>query len=32
LPFWQCLGYMAIGKLARYAVMTAALTGLWKLW
>ena len=32
LPFWQCLGYMAIGKLARYTIMTAALTGLWKLW
>ncbi len=30
LPFWPCLGYMAIGKLARYVLMTAALTGLWK--
>jgi len=30
LPFWPCLGYMAIGKLARYVIMTAALTGLWK--
>lgn len=28
LPFWPCLGYMAIGKLARYLVMTSALTGL----
>jgi membrane protein YqaA with SNARE-associated domain len=25
LPFWPCLGYMAIGKFLRYAVMTAAL-------
>ncbi len=25
LPFWPCLGYMAIGKFARYVVMTAAL-------
>ena len=25
LPFWPCLGYMAIGKLARYVVMTVAL-------
>ena len=25
LPFWPCVGYMAIGKLARYVVMTAAL-------
>ena len=30
LPFWPCLGYMAIGKLARYVLMTAALTGLWQ--
>ncbi len=28
LPFWPCLGYMAIGKFIRYVVMTAALTGL----
>lgn len=32
LPFWPCLVYMAIGKFARYLTMTAALTGLWKLW
>ena len=32
LPFWQCLAYMAIGKFARYVTMTAALTGLIKLW
>lgn len=25
LPFWPCLGYMALGKLARYVLMTAAL-------
>ncbi len=25
LPFWPCLGYMAIGKFARYLVMTSAL-------
>lgn len=27
LPFWPCLVYMAIGKLARYVIMTAALVG-----
>ncbi|MCF8159986.1 MAG: DedA family protein [Polaromonas sp.] len=27
LPFWPCLGYMAIGKCARYITMTAALMG-----
>lgn len=25
LPLWPCVGYMAIGKFARYVVMTAAL-------
>ncbi len=25
LPFWPCVGYMAIGKFARYTLMTAAL-------
>jgi membrane protein YqaA with SNARE-associated domain len=25
LAFWPCVGYMAIGKFARYATMTAAL-------
>ena len=25
LPFWPCLGYMAIGKFLRYLVMTAFL-------
>jgi len=28
LPFWPCVAYMAIGKLARYTLMTAALMGL----
>jgi membrane protein YqaA with SNARE-associated domain len=28
LPFWPCLAYMAIGKLARYVTMTAALAGM----
>jgi len=27
LPFWPCLGYMAVGKCARYIIMTAALMG-----
>ncbi len=25
LPFWPCVGYMAIGKFARYLTMTAGL-------
>jgi len=25
MPFWPCLGYMAVGKFARYVTMTAAL-------
>jgi len=25
LPFWPCVGYMAIGKFVRYVVMTAVL-------
>jgi membrane protein YqaA with SNARE-associated domain len=25
LPFWPCVGYMAIGKFGRYLVMTVAL-------
>lgn len=25
LPFWPCLAYMAVGKLARYILMTSAL-------
>lgn len=25
LPFWPCVGYMAVGKFMRYLVMTAAL-------
>jgi membrane protein YqaA with SNARE-associated domain len=27
LPFWPCVIYMAIGKFARYLLMTAALMG-----
>ena len=27
LPFWPCVLYMAIGKFARYVVMTATLVG-----
>jgi membrane protein YqaA with SNARE-associated domain len=34
LPFWPSVGYMAVGKLARYVVMTASLLyvpdGVWK--
>ncbi|MES2127565.1 MAG: YqaA family protein [Pseudomonadota bacterium] len=34
LPFWPCIGYMALGKFARYIVMTAALLyipdGFWR--
>ncbi|WP_326543944.1 YqaA family protein [Pseudorhodoferax sp.] len=25
MPFWPCVGYMAVGKFARYLTMTAAL-------
>jgi len=25
LPFWPCVGYMAVGKFGRYVVMTASL-------
>lgn len=32
LPFWPCLAYMALGKLARYVLMTAALTGMVRWW
>ncbi|HCX81011.1 MAG: hypothetical protein A3E00_01955 [Curvibacter sp. RIFCSPHIGHO2_12_FULL_63_18] len=32
LPFWPCVAYMALGKLARYVLMTAAMTGLATLW
>jgi membrane protein YqaA with SNARE-associated domain len=28
LPFWPCVIYMALGKLARYVTMTAALVGM----
>jgi membrane protein YqaA with SNARE-associated domain len=30
LPFWPCLVYMAMGKFARYVIMTSALVGLFK--
>ena len=30
LPFWPCLAYMAIGKFARYVIMTAALVGMFR--
>lgn len=29
LPFWPCVAYMAVGKLARYVVMTAGLLWVW---
>jgi membrane protein YqaA with SNARE-associated domain len=29
LPFWPCVGYMAIGKFGRYVVMTLALLWGW---
>lgn len=32
LPFWPCLAYMAVGKFARYTLMTAILVGLIRLW
>jgi membrane protein YqaA with SNARE-associated domain len=25
LPFWPCVAYMAVGKFARYVIMTGAL-------
>ena len=31
LPFWRCVGYMAIGKFLRYLVYTMALVWLWPL-
>jgi membrane protein YqaA with SNARE-associated domain len=31
LPFWPCVGYMAVGKGARYLVMTSAVLWLWPL-
>ena len=32
MPFWPCVAYMAMGKFARYFLMTALMTGLVKLW
>jgi membrane protein YqaA with SNARE-associated domain len=29
LPFWPCLAYMAIGKFARYLLITTAVLGVW---
>ena len=29
LPFWPCVGYMAIGKFMRYVTMTAAAIWVW---
>ena len=29
LPFWPCVGYMAIGKFMRYLTMTVVLLYLW---
>jgi membrane protein YqaA with SNARE-associated domain len=29
LPFWPCVAYMAVGKFARYVVMTVALLHVW---
>ena len=29
LPFWPCVGYMAIGKFFRYLIMTTALLYFW---
>jgi membrane protein YqaA with SNARE-associated domain len=25
LPFWPCVAFMAVGKFARYVIMTSAL-------
>ena len=29
LPFWPCVGYMAVGKFIRYVIYTAALLYFW---
>ena len=29
LPFWPCVGYMAVGKFIRYVIMTAGALWLW---
>ncbi len=29
LPFWPCVGYMAVGKFGRYVAMSAAVLWLW---
>lgn len=32
LPFWPCVGYMAVGKLVRYITLTYALMWGWQWW
>ena len=32
MPFWPCVGYMLVGKFARYVLMTALMTGLARIW
>ena len=32
LPFWPCVGWMALGKCLRYLLMTAALMGVPNAW
>lgn len=32
LPFWPCVGYMAVGKLLRYVVMTGVLLAILDAW
>jgi len=29
LPFWPCVGYMAVGKAARYLTMTSVMLWVW---
>ena len=32
MPFWPCVAYMAVGKFARYVMLTALFTGLARIW
>ncbi len=32
MPFWPCMGYMLVGKFARYFLMTVSLTSLARFW
>jgi membrane protein YqaA with SNARE-associated domain len=32
LPFWPCVAYMAVGKLARYVLLTAVFSDLYRFW